>query len=168
MNGRLAAFALLSASALLGGCVEEERVVYVHSVPPPEDAAEVVAVTPGPNQVYLAGHWEWDGNRYVWAQSHYARRPHPHAVWLEGHWQSSQNGWFWQKGHWVGIGKAKPRVIAAPPAQVEVQVPQQAPPTQGDVPPAPTYLPPPPPATPPPPPAATPQRYVTPAPVMAE
>jgi hypothetical protein len=178
----------LALSALLGGCVDEERVVYVRSVPPPE-AAEVVAATPGPGYYYVRGHWEWNGARYVWKPSRYIRRPHARAAWVEGHWQSSPQGWYWEPGHWTTAGKA-PHVYTvptAPPAAPPVIVEEQAPPpangeeeefvsppqsptaTPKGVPQAPTYLPPPPPATRPLPPSPTapapvPQRYVAPTP----
>jgi hypothetical protein len=179
--------AVLALAPLVGGCVDEDRVVYVRSVPPPE-AAEVVAVSPSPNTFYARGHWEWDGSHYVWRPSRYIHRPHARAVWVEGHWQSSPRGWFWEPGHWAEVGKVKgPRVYSVPatPAAPPTVVEEQAPPAQVEeefatppggaatapkaaVPAAPTYLPPPPPANPPPPPGAqavpVPQRYVAPTP----
>jgi hypothetical protein len=184
MMGRLALPVVLAASVMLGGCIDEDRVVYVRSAPPPE-AAEVVAVSPGPDHLYIRGHWEWDGTHYVWKHSRYLRRPNDRAVWVEGHWQSSEMGWFWQPGHWTDVAGRKvraPRVVVAPAApqaeeeegspgaQVEVPFatpqPSQAPRSRGasQVPPAPTYMPPPPPAAPPPPAGASPQRYVAPTP----
>jgi WXXGXW repeat (2 copies) len=177
----------LAVSAVLSGCVDEERVVYVRSVPAPE-AAEVVAVAPGPGYYYARGHWEWNGSHYVWKQSRYIRRPHAHAVWVEGHWQSSPQGWYWQAGHWAEAGRMHgPHVYtvpaapapAAPPAVIEEDGPPAgqveedfATPPQGQaapkhaVPPAPTYLPPPPPASRPSPPAGVQQRYVAPTAVV--
>jgi hypothetical protein len=181
MKGSLAVLAL---TTLLSGCVAEERVVYVQSGPPPESAAEVVAVAPGPDHVFIRGHWEWNGSRYAWVHSRYLHRPRALAVWVEGHWQSSPRGWYWQEGAWVDaqrVGKVKrariygaPGVPAAPPVVVEegtAEVPlgaappaqTEAPPAQANVPPAPSYMPPPPPANRPPPPGAPggigPQRY---------
>jgi WXXGXW repeat (2 copies) len=171
----------VATSALLTGCVEEDRVVYVRSAPAPE-AAEVVAVAPGPGYFYARGHWEWNGSRYVWKQSRYIHRPHAHAAWVEGHWQSSQHGWYWEQGHWAEAGRAHgphvyavPAAPAGPPAVIEEAPPAgeveedfATPQTQSGpnraVPPAPTYLPPPPPAGRPAPPAGVPQRYVAPTP----
>jgi len=158
MIGKWVPVALLAASTVLDGCVEEERVVYVRPAPLSPGAAEVVATAPGPDTVYVRGHWEWDGSRYVWAVSRLVRRPLPHAVWVEAHWQNSPQGWYWQAGHWAGGHKEKTPVAAAP-AIIE-ESPPAAPANPAapaaSVPPAPTYLPPPPPANPPPPPVAPP------------
>jgi len=159
---------------MLSGCyAEDDEMMVVRSAPPPE-AAEVVAVSPGPDHVFIRGHWEWNGSRYVWKHGRYLRRPSDRAVWVEGHWQSSELGWFWQAGHWAEVQGHRvraPRVITTPAPEIveegqggmELATPHPTKP----VPPAPTYMPPPPPASPPPPPSgatpATPQRYVAPA-----
>jgi hypothetical protein len=159
MIGKWVPVAVLAASTVLSGCVEEERVAYVRPAPSPE-AVEVVAVAPGPDNVYVRGHWEWDGSRYVWVISRSIRRPSPHAVWIPAHWQNSPHGWYWQAGRWAGGRKEKPSVVATP-APVIIEESSPAAPANpaapaASVPPAPTYLPPPPPANPPPPPAAAP------------
>jgi hypothetical protein len=172
MIRRLALPVVLALSAVLSGCVEEDRVAYVQSVPPPE-AAEVVAVAPTPDHVFIRGHWEWNGTRYVFKRGRYIRRPHDYAVWVEGHWQNTDRGWYWQGGHW-GEAQARkvvvgaPHVYATPPpatAEVEEDDGTAAATPRAAVPPAPAYLPPPPPPSRAlPPGAAQPQRYVAPAP----
>jgi hypothetical protein len=185
MLAKVVPVAVLAASTILCGCVVEERVAYVHFPPPPE-AAEVVAVAPTPDRVYIRGHWEWEGSRYVWVGSRYIRRPNPHAAWVEAHWQSSPRGWYWQNGHWAESHKAKvsgtstpfttaPSVTvqgSSPEVQVEVEPAQPQTAAPAGLPPAPTYMPPPPPANPPAPPsqnpppsgaAPVPQRYLVPS-----
>jgi hypothetical protein len=157
MIGRVLPFAIVAASTIFSGCVDEDRVVYVKSVPPP-DAAEVVTVAPGPDYVYVRGHSEWNGSHYVWAAGRYLRQPYPRAVWVEAHWQSSPRGCYWQPGHWGAPKEKRPAsTTAAPPTIIdESPTPAQANPAAPpvSVPPAPTYLPPPPPTNRPPPPGA--------------
>ena len=164
MIGKVASIVLAMSALGLGGCIAEERVAYVRAVPEP-DASEVVEVSPGAGSVYIAGHWEWNGARYVWARAHYLQRPQPNLYWLEGHWQNSPQGWYWQAGHWVDLKamhphRPRPHVgPAQPPASPEAPEEPGA-----NVPPAPTYAPPPPPANIPPPPGAVQQRYLQPSP----
>ncbi len=171
MLRRLAPLAVIAASSLLGGCIAEERVTYVRAVPD-QEAAEIVEISPGPGSVYVSGHWEWNGARYVWSHAHYLRRPATNLVWVEGHWQNTPQGWFWQAGHWAQPHVVRPprnyrpqRQPAGPPQPPpEAEAPQGE---QGEMqsdpnfPPAPTYAPPPPPANiPPPPGGAVPQHYI--------
>jgi len=177
MIRRLALPVFLGACTVLAGCVGEDRVAYVQAAPPPE-AAEIVAVSPGPEYLSVRGHWEWDGSHYVWKHSRYLRRPHARAVWVEAHWQNTDRGWYWQEGHWAEVNARKvkvPRSYAVPvPPGAPPEVPEgieeegapaaQAGPPAG-VPAAPAYVPPPPPANRPPPPGAVvPQRYAVPTP----
>jgi WXXGXW repeat (2 copies) len=112
----------LAASAALGGCVEEERVGYVESAPAsPPQAAEVVGGSPGPGNVFVRGHWGWDGSRYVWVQGRYLHR------------------------HWAGSQQAKEPKETAEPAEPRVTPPADVPPAPTYLPPPPPANPPPPP-----------------------
>src|SRR5579859_1629914 len=98
MMEKLAPLALVAASTLLGGCIEE-HVVYARAVPD-QDVEEIVEVSPGAGSVYISGHWEWNGARYVWVRAHYIKRPASGMVYVEAHWQNTPKGWYWQQGHW--------------------------------------------------------------------
>jgi hypothetical protein len=71
--------------------------------PPPPPAAETIVPAPGPDFVWVTGHWAWKGHwrHWVWARGHWARRPWPGAVWLSGRWAPSAGGWVWLEGRWA-------------------------------------------------------------------
>ena len=88
------------AALVVGGCVvapEPRRVVVVGAPPPPQ--VEVVPVAPGPEYIWLGGHWGWH-DRWVWEPGHHVVRPHVRARWVPGHWNSARRGWVWVPGHW--------------------------------------------------------------------
>jgi len=76
--------------------------VVVESPPPPL-AAETIYAAPGPDFVWVSGHWAWRGHwrRWVWARGHWARRPFSNAEWIAGHWTQTAGGWVWLEGQWV-------------------------------------------------------------------
>jgi hypothetical protein len=64
-------FALLLASGL-GGAAVSASADYV--IPAPDYVAPPSISVPGyvpPGQVWQAGHWRWDGYRYVWIEGRY-------------------------------------------------------------------------------------------------
>ena len=73
--------------------------VYVPA-PPPPPVPEVVAVSPGPDYVWIGGYHRWDGHAYVWAPGHYTVRPNHQKHWVSGHWSHSHKGHYWVDGHW--------------------------------------------------------------------
>lgn len=78
--------------------VEESQDVEVANDPPPEQV-EAVPVSPGPNYVWIKGHWRWAG-RWVWTPGHWdaVRRGHE---WVAGHWEHRRGRrWIWVPGHW--------------------------------------------------------------------
>jgi hypothetical protein len=78
---------LVATTTLLGGCAE--TVVYRRPGPPPPPlATETVIIRRGPypppapiveyrpaepyyRAVWVPGHWQWNGRRYVWRRGHY-------------------------------------------------------------------------------------------------
>jgi len=92
----------LAFTALLVGCVGPAPVhgaVYV-DVAPPADQIEVVGVAPSGQHVWIAGHYSWDGHRYVWAGGHWEVRPRERARWVPGRWRRYHGRWYWTEGHW--------------------------------------------------------------------
>lgn len=68
-------------------------------IAPPPGKVEVIPARPGPNHVWIAGHWKWSGNAYVWAPGHWAKAK-PGKVWVPGHWERRGAHWVWKPGHW--------------------------------------------------------------------
>ncbi len=80
---------------------------------------EVIPPAPGPDYIWIAGHWEWDtpNRRWVWSAATWQRRPTPEAVWQPGHWQQAGNAWEWIGSTWVVPSAAPtPSAESPPPA----------------------------------------------------
>ncbi len=102
--------ALLSAAlTLLSGCIVERpraRVYYAEPAPiivtqaPPSPLYEQVPVAPGPDFVWIAGHWHWNGNRWVWNRGYYARPPRRGAVWVAPRFEAHEGGSVFIGGYW--------------------------------------------------------------------
>ncbi len=88
----LAALAVLTT---LGGCAGE---MIVRDRPPAE-RVEVIEGRPSPQHVWIAGHWNWDG-QWVWLKGHWEVPPRERAEWVPGHWAERPRGWVWVEGHW--------------------------------------------------------------------
>ena len=67
---------------------------------PPADVVEVVPAQPGPEYVWVGGHYRWGGDRYVWMGGHWAQIPPGYHEWVAGHWGRREGGWVWVEGHW--------------------------------------------------------------------
>ena len=73
-------------------------VVYVQKAPPAA-RAETRSPRPNPKAVWVAGHWQWNGQKYVWKGGHWDTRPGGKS-WVSGHWEKKARGWVWVPGHW--------------------------------------------------------------------
>ncbi len=69
--------------------------------PPPAILAEIPPPAPALNSLWLVGHWNWDGNKYIWTPGRYFQRPLPTANWMPGYWEQESRGWVWTDGHWT-------------------------------------------------------------------
>src|SRR5262249_26678615 len=69
---------------------------------PPEPRHEVVVVEdrPGPDYIWVAGYYRWDGAVYAWTPGRWERPPRARAVWVTGRWYHERRGWYWVEGHW--------------------------------------------------------------------
>ena len=76
--------------------------VVVAPNPPPPVRAEVKPPPPGPDVVWVAGHWSWspDTHNYAWSPGEYREPPRAHAAWIPGRWMERPNGWIWEEGRW--------------------------------------------------------------------
>ncbi len=100
--------ALVASSVLMTNPAQARVIVYeetaapyiVAQAAPPAEQVEVMTASPGPNYVWIRGHWKWEGGRWAWDSGHWSSRPHPNALWISGYWQSRHHGWVWIPGHW--------------------------------------------------------------------
>jgi len=74
-------------------------VAEVGSEPPPP-VVEQVVVSPGPDYVWVAGHWRWHGRRWVWVRGAWLIPSRRGAVWVEGHWGRRFGRVVWIDGRW--------------------------------------------------------------------
>ncbi|HTI53742.1 MAG TPA: YXWGXW repeat-containing protein, partial [Verrucomicrobiae bacterium] len=66
---------LLAVSAvalLMTGCVVARPVVVRRPPPPPPVRVEIAPVAPTPAHVWIAGHWGWHHDHYVWVPGRWA------------------------------------------------------------------------------------------------
>jgi len=66
---------------------------------PPPPRHERVTAKPFPNAVWIGGHWQWKGGKYVWVSGHWVKK-RPGKKWVPGHWVKRKRGWVWIKGYW--------------------------------------------------------------------
>lgn len=90
---------LLSAVLILAAARVVDVGIAVGAPPPPPPVAVVTTptvVAPGPEYVWVPGHWDWVGGEWVWVDGRWMLPPHPHAVWVapmvdvrfhRGHWR---------------------------------------------------------------------------------
>jgi hypothetical protein len=89
----LAAAAMLSMPAAFA----QGRVVRIG---PPPHVVEHPGRAPHPGWVWVDGHHQWNGRRYIWLHGYWVAPPYPHAVWIRGHWRHDRGGYVWIDGHW--------------------------------------------------------------------
>jgi WXXGXW repeat (2 copies) len=100
---RLFSLAALCVMGGLAACVPPHRlgidVVYVDRAPPPR-RVEVIPARPGPEFVWIEGHWAWASRDYEWSPGRWERPPRRHAHWVQGRWHKHGHEWYWEPGHW--------------------------------------------------------------------
>jgi len=99
---KIALFSIALATTPLVGCASAPAQggrVYVRVGPPPI-RREVIVVRPGPDYVYLRGHWAYADGGYVWVPGRWERPEGRRHRWVEGHWAHDRGGWYWIDGHW--------------------------------------------------------------------
>ena len=95
----------VSSAALLLGCAASQpgfvgNTASVAPYPPPPQRAEIPPPAPSTESLWLVGHWNWNGAKYVWTRGAYVQRPEPTVNWMPGYWQEQSAGWIWTDGHW--------------------------------------------------------------------
>lgn len=100
--------ALAAALGFTSGCIVERpaRVYYAEPAPvvvtkaPPAPLDEARPVAPGPDYVWIGGHWHWNGGRWVWHRGYYSRPPHRGAVWVAPRYEARAEGSVFIGGYW--------------------------------------------------------------------
>ncbi len=93
---KIAWIVLLSfVCVMLAGCVVTAR----PTLPPPPLRKEVRIVKPGPDYIWISGHWRWVGGKYFWVKGHWIKERRGKA-WVPGHWEKRGRHWVWVKGRW--------------------------------------------------------------------
>jgi WXXGXW repeat (2 copies) len=75
------------------------RYTYVEREPPPVHY-ERLPEPPTREHHWVAGHWQWNGQAYLWVPGHYQARPRAGVLWINGRWERHERGWYWIEGHW--------------------------------------------------------------------
>ncbi len=101
---------------------------------PPAPQAESQTPQPGPGFLWIAGHWLWNGVRYIWNPGCWRRPPEDNDAWEAPRWTQYDGGWRYLPGHWRQSGSPSLpiarylSVTEAPPAmQNETPPPQPTP-----------------------------------------
>jgi hypothetical protein len=102
-NWKLALLGIALATAPLAACASAparyDR-VYVREAPPPV-RREVIIERPGPDYVYIRGHWIYGRNRgYAWVPGQWVRPEGRRHAWVDGRWVHDRSGWYYIEGHW--------------------------------------------------------------------
>ena len=95
---RGASLALLAALALASGC----GIMPVPAAPGPSSptAAEAVPASPGPDFVWVPGHWTWHQDVQTWVAGAWLLPPRPGYGWQPGHWVARGPEQIWLDGYW--------------------------------------------------------------------
>lgn len=73
---------------------------YAHQAPPP-DQTESPAPQPGPEYIWVAGHYSWDGADFQWHRGQWTIPPTGYHTWAMGRWeQSGSTNWVYVEGQW--------------------------------------------------------------------
>ncbi len=84
----------------------KEKVESIVKVAPPAPRAEVRSVSPGPEYVWVMGHWYRINDTWTWTSGYWELPAQPKAVWVTGHWMQKgppleqDGGWYWVEGYW--------------------------------------------------------------------
>lgn len=74
-----------------------QQEVYVQSAPPAA-IVEDYGPAPGPDYLWISGHWGWH-NRWAWEPGRWERR-RERAEWENGRWEHRREGNVWIEGRW--------------------------------------------------------------------
>jgi hypothetical protein len=85
----------LAAGPWLGSAVAQEAAPD----PPPAPQVESPGSPPGPNAIWIPGHWQWQDARYQWVPGRWEIPPSG-ASYVPGRHKRTSAGWVWEPGRW--------------------------------------------------------------------
>jgi hypothetical protein len=93
--------ALVAAGLILACGCTTERVETLKKPPsqPPAVTQESPVASPGPQYVWIGGHYEWS-RRWVRIPGAWMVPPRPNAIWVSGQFVRNARGWVWIQSHW--------------------------------------------------------------------
>jgi WXXGXW repeat (2 copies) len=68
--------------------------------PMPARRVERTIVSPGPDHVWIRGHWAWQDNDWVWVPGQWVQRPERGVVYRESTYVRRGSQHTWVPGHW--------------------------------------------------------------------
>lgn len=87
-------------AGLLGGTPNQARAagldIFVELAPP---NARRERVRPRAGYIWVAGHYQWRGSRYLWQPGYY-QRARRGEVYVQPRWVQNGNRWQYQRGNW--------------------------------------------------------------------
>lgn len=90
------------------GITQAQLVVIKKPVKPHVVAVKVAQ--PGPNMIWIDGHWRVKNNKYIWSNGYWTKA-RPNMIRTSGHWRKVPGGWKWSPGHWKKVHRIKKRRI---------------------------------------------------------
>lgn len=69
----------------------------------PPVRAERIPAPPGSRitQIWQPGHWDWDGQAYLWADGEWVPRAGHGPLWQDGFWRRLGMAFVWVPAHWL-------------------------------------------------------------------
>jgi hypothetical protein len=69
--------------------------------PPPPPPYETVPFQPSPDAYWVPGHYNWDGNQYIFVGGYWTIPPHRYHQYVESHWVYRGDGrYVYVRGYW--------------------------------------------------------------------
>jgi len=96
--------AALLGLTLLAGCASQSTTASAPPFPPvPPPMQESIPKPPvtGESLLWQPGHWNWNGNGYVWQPGEYVPAAGHGNLFQTGYWQQTSSGWQWVPAHWT-------------------------------------------------------------------
>jgi hypothetical protein len=106
--------------------------IVVRRAPPPP-VVERVVISPSPRHIWVAGHYTWAGDRWIWVSGTWILPPQPGVVWIAPRWDASAQTWI--EGHWetpATLTVANAPTVPPPPI-TEIEIAAPPPPPQHEI-----------------------------------
>ena len=80
---------------------EQQPQYVVAQQAPPALIVESQPAAPSPLDVWIAGYWNWDNQRYNWQAGHYEAPPQSDVVWVAPRYDADPHGYRYTPGKWT-------------------------------------------------------------------